>query len=620
MKALTASLLILISTLPGFSAPRDAQWDQVAMHLAKDLPKSAIEVLTTIDIQARAENAWPEAVRATAQRVMLEGRIAEGRDAIGRVTGLDPELAKAPPEMKPLLQTLQALWLWDYFYQNRWQFMQRTQTAAKPSDDIQTWDLKRILAEIDTRLLRALENRAALQQCPIANYDFLIIKGSAADELRPTLYDFLAHQILAFYAAEEQVNAAAEDSFTFGKDTPAFGTVAEFIAWKPASSDEKSWKLKTIRLYQELLAFHQQDMPARTHLDLLRLNWAKGALTGADADKRLEERLNEIITATAGHELQSLARANLANLHIAQKRMTEARAIAISGSEAFPDSPFAKMCVAAREAVERKECDVSTELIWNAAKPQFDVHYRNISKLHFRLYQRTWEPEGSNRDEKYLKKLLAREPAKQWSTELEPTPDFLAKSKALDAALDVPKGYYELITSVNPDFATSGNCLGHANVWVSELALTKVTMAANQGFVNHALTGAPIQNAKVELWDRDNNRDKWNLAETVSTDANGCYTGKNRTKDYLPRVIHQGDALAGQQGWVYGNTDSRNHDWVFLFTDRALYRPGQTIRFKGIAAFYDRTANDYHTKNNQDLEVMFMDLNQKEIAKLKVKS
>lgn len=620
MKTLTATLLLLISTVPGFSATRDAQWDQVNKHLAKDLPKSAIEVLTTIDQQARAEKAWPEAVRATAQRVMLEGSIAEGRDAIGRVKGLDPELAAAPPEMKPLLQTIQALWLWDYFSQNRWQFMQRSQTATKPGDDIQTWDLKRILAEIDARFLLALGDRAALQQSPIGGYGFLIVKGSAPDELRPTLYDFLAHQILAFYAFEEQVNPDAEDSFTFGKDTPAFGPVAEFIAWKPASTDEKSWKLKTIRLYQELLTFHQQDMPARTHLDLQRLNWAKGALTGADAKQRLEERLNEIITATEGHELQSLARANLANLLFAQKRMAEARAIAISGSQAFPDSPFGKMCVHAREAVERKECDVSTELIWNAAKPQFEVRYRNISQLHFRLYQRTWQPEDFSRDEKSLKKLLARQPTKQWSADLEPTPDFLAKSKALDAALDVPKGYYDLITSVNPDFAISGNCLGHTTVWVSDLALTKVSMAANLGFVNHALTGAPIQNAKVELWTHDNNREKWKMMETVSTDANGFYAGQNRRRDYLPRVVHQGDALAGGQGWYNEYTGSRRHEEIFLFTDRALYRPGQTIRFKGIAASYDRTTNDYHTRNNQDFEVVFQDLNSKEIAKLAVKS
>ena len=125
MKILTTILFVLTFAIPGYSAPRDAAWTQVKQQLGKDLPKSAVEVLKTIDTKARAEKAWPEAVRATAQRVLLEGRIAEGKDAIGRIKGMDAELATAPAEMQPLLQTLQALWLWEYFYQNRWQFMQR---------------------------------------------------------------------------------------------------------------------------------------------------------------------------------------------------------------------------------------------------------------------------------------------------------------------------------------------------------------------------------------------------------------------------------------------------------------------------------------------------------------
>ena len=84
----TSCLILALSTLLGSAAPRDAEWGQVKQHLAKDLPKSAIAVLTTIDQQARAESAWPEALRATAQRVLLEGRIAEGRDAVGRIKGI----------------------------------------------------------------------------------------------------------------------------------------------------------------------------------------------------------------------------------------------------------------------------------------------------------------------------------------------------------------------------------------------------------------------------------------------------------------------------------------------------------------------------------------------------
>ncbi|MEI6675432.1 MAG: alpha-2-macroglobulin family protein, partial [Verrucomicrobiota bacterium] len=623
MKTSSIPAVLLLTTLIGYAAPRDAAWNQVKQHLSRDLPKSAVEVLKTIDTQARAEKAWPEAVRATAQQVLLEGRIAEGKDAIGRIKGMDAELATAPAEMQPLLQTLQALWLWEYFYQNRWQIMERTQTAGKPGDDIQTWDLKRILAEIDGRFNTSLTNREALRKAAIGDYDILLTKGSAPDALRPTLYDFLVHQILIFHATEEQVNAAAEDAFTFDNASPAFGTTAEFLAWQPPSTDEKSSKLKAVKLYQELLAFHQADVSARIHVDLQRLGWAKTAVTGEHADKRLEERLREIIQAAEGNELQSLARANLAHLLIGQKRMTEARAIAIAGRDAFPESSFRAMCVNAIEAIEQKECTVSTELVWNAAKPQFDLQYRNITKLWLRLYPAKWSPERDDyRDDKTLKKLLGRKPVKEWSVDLEATADFLAKTKALDAPLDMTKGYYELVASANADFSLGKNHLNYASVWVSDLALaTRTSPGRYGGIVTHALTGEPIQGAKVELWTYNNKPDKWTLGQTQTTDANGFYSAADGGREQVvPRVICEDDSLAGEQGWGSDRNQDDSDDAVYLFTDRALYRPGQTIRFKGIAASFDRKKNDYHTLNNQKFEVVFQDMNDKEIAKLTVKS
>ncbi|MEI7909014.1 MAG: alpha-2-macroglobulin family protein [Verrucomicrobiota bacterium] len=624
MKTPSTCLILALSTLLGSAAPRDAEWGQVKQHLAKDLPKSAIAVLTTIDQQARAESAWPEALRATAQRVLLEGRIAEGRDAVGRIKGMDAELAKAPAPMQPMLQSIQALWLWEYFYQNRWQFMQRTQTADKPGDDIQTWDLKRILGEIDARFNKALANREELRKTAVGDYDILLAKGTAPDALRPTLYDFLVHQILDFYSIEEQVNAAAEDSFSFNNSSPAFGTSTEFLAWKPLSTDEKSWKLKAIMLYQELLAFHQADVSPRIHVDLQRLGWAKNALTGGDADKRLEERLNEIIKATAGNELQSLARANLAHLLIDQKRMTEAREIAIAGRDAFPDSSFRSMCVNAIETIERKEISVSTELVWNAAKPQFELQYRNVNKLWFRLYPKNWSPDHNdysyfNDDGKSLKKLLATQPAKEWSVDLAATPDFLAKSKSLDTPPDLAKGCYELIASATADFSLAKNRLECTRVWVSDLALvTGSTRGRAVGYVRNALTGEPVKAAKVELWTYNNKPNAWALSQTIATDADGHFSAKGER--LVARVIYQDDALAGGQSWGYGGEEDHRVNSVYLFTDRALYRPGQTIRFKGIAASYDRQKNDYHSVNNKNFEVIFQDLNDKDIAKLTVKS
>ena len=623
MKPIRTAILLIMSAIPSFSGPRDSQWSQVRKDLDKDLPKSAIEKLQAIDQAARADQAWPEAIRATALRLRLAGRIAEGRDEIGPIKNLDAEMANTPPPMKPLLQTVQALWIWEYYYQNRWQFMQRTQTGAKPGDDIQTWDLNRILGEVDSRFQQSLANRDALRAIPIADYDFILTKGTAPDSLRPTLYDFIIHEYLRFHEARDQVNAAAEDEFMFDGASPAFGTLDEFLAWKPDPANAKSPRLRALGLYQELLAHHRQNLEPRIHADLMRLAWAKGAVTGEEPTQRLMDRLKELIEQSADNELQSLARANLAQMLVGQKKLVDAREMAIAGRDAFKKGRFRDLCVSIIEHVEAKEADLSTELVWNAAKPEFDLRYRNINKIWFRLYPTKWAPEREGyRDDDSMRKLLAGKPVRAWSVDLEATPDYQEKSRALEAPHDLPPGYYELVASPTEGFPLRRNQISYTRVWRSDLALTfKGGGGECGGWVNHALTGQPIKDAKVEMWVFQNQKERWTLGETLTTGADGRFSAKpveNRNCLFLARL--GADSLAGNSGYLYNPRTIDQNDQVYLFTDRALYRPGQTVRFKGIAASYNRKTNDYHTRNNQGLEVRFLDLNRKEIAKVQVQS
>lgn len=623
MNPIRALALAIASSLPCFAGPHDADWNQVEKHLANDLPKSAMEILAKIDQEARTNKAWPEAIRATAQRLALDGRIQEGQNPVARINALNTELTTAPKEMLPLLETIQALWIWEFFQQHSWQFMQRTQTASPPGNDIQTWDLNRILTEVDNRFTTALTHRDSLRSIPISDFDFLIPKGTAPDTLRPTLYDFVAHETLAFYAAREQVTPASENTFTFAPDSPAFAPSPEFLTWNPATTDTASAKLKSIRLYQELLEFHRNNLDARTHADLMRLAWAKSAVTGEAPTKRLEERLNEIIQTTAGNELQSLARANLANLLIGQKRLVEAHATAIAGRDAFPNSPFAKFCTAAIETIERKQFDLATESIWNAAKPQFDLQYTNITQLHFRLYPARWQaPAPQQRNEESIRQLTASKPAHAWSTPLDPTPDFLPKSRSLDAPIHLPPGLYELVASANPEFTTQNNRIAITHVWISNLALT-TRLNGNQsaGWVNDALTGEPIQFAKAELWTPDDRRQSWSVTATTTTKADGTFSFPNPHQGSgIIRISHKNDSITSSSFWNHESRTTPTSEIIHLFTDRAIYRPGQTIHFKGIAASYNREKNDYKTINDASFSVKFVDSNQKEIASIEVKS
>ena len=176
-------------------------------------------------------------------------------------------MSPAPAETKPVLEAVLARWYWHYFQANRGRFLQRTQTAGAPGPDFLTWDLARILAEIDRRFTAALAGEAILKATPISAYDDLLEKGTVPDAYRPTLYDFLAQEALAFYQIGEQAAVRSEDTFELEPDSPIFADATEFSRWKPESTDTNSPILKAVALYQKLLDFHRNDADKSAYYD-----------------------------------------------------------------------------------------------------------------------------------------------------------------------------------------------------------------------------------------------------------------------------------------------------------------------------------------------------------------
>ena len=130
------------------AGPRDDLWRQVNEAVQKGLPKTAITNLEPIIAGALKDKAYAEATKAIAKKIALEGNI-QGNKPEERIVRLEAEIARAPKEMAPVMETLLAHWYWQYFQQNRWRFMQRTATAQAPGKDFTTWDLPRLFAEID---------------------------------------------------------------------------------------------------------------------------------------------------------------------------------------------------------------------------------------------------------------------------------------------------------------------------------------------------------------------------------------------------------------------------------------------------------------------------------------
>ena len=107
-------LLVVVVLLQGAQAMAgkwDQQWKQVDEAVNKGLPKTAIERLDPIIQGAMKEKAYPEAIKAIAKKIALEGNI-QGNKPEEKIARLEAEIAKAPKEMAPVMNAILADWYW----------------------------------------------------------------------------------------------------------------------------------------------------------------------------------------------------------------------------------------------------------------------------------------------------------------------------------------------------------------------------------------------------------------------------------------------------------------------------------------------------------------------------
>ncbi len=656
LAAAAVTLVLVTSSLQ--ASPRDAQWKAVEDAIQKGLPRTAITNLEPIIQAAFKEKAYAEAVRAIGQKIALEANI-QGNKPEEKITRLEAEIAKAPKEMVPLMDTLLAEWYWQYFQQNRWRFMQRTATATQLGKDFTTWDLPRLFAEIDKQFQKALAAEKILKATPISAWNDLLQKGTMPDSYRPTLYDFIAYEALTFYASGEQAAAKPEDAFELSADSAILDSAEKFLVWQPAArADTDSPMLKAIRLYQDLLRFHKNDPApplAFAAADLERLTWGWNTAFGEDKNTRCKAALEVFIRTYADFDISALASEREARVLQQEGDLVAAHRLSLRGAELFPQSPGGKLCRNLVNEIEARSASIKTERVWNCfpgsasgagilpagaagvssanqqdrrdACPTITIRYRNVEMVYFRAIPVDWEmflekrynrPENLSDQER--REILARKPALEWSAKLPPTTDYKERGFETPAPDSLKPGFYFIAASNDAKFGEADNIVSMTDVWVSDLALvTRTHDGRLEGFVLKAGSGEPVAGAEASVWHLDNQGSR--IADpTLATDENGFFSLKpGQNRGYLFRARHEGQEIATAGDlWVYYNRqEDRPSAQTVFFTDRAIYRPGQTIQYKGICLWVDQAKDNYEVLKGEQLTVVFKDVNGKEVARQK---
>jgi tetratricopeptide (TPR) repeat protein len=613
---------------------REEQWANVEDAETRGLPKTAIGHLNPIIERALKEKAYPEAIKGFAKKIALESSTEGNEDTAEKIKRMRAAIATVPVEMRPVMHTILAHWWWDHFRHEDGLFRDRSVTSDLSDPDIRTWDQMRVFVEIGKSFDQALASEKELKAIPIDQYSFLLTKGSIPDTYRPTLYDFLAFEALSFYTTDEHARGKPQDAYDLPADSPIFGTVEEFLKWEPKATDANSKTIKAIKLYQKLLAFHKDDQDKSALLDTslhrLRFGWIKAV--GEKRNANYKSTLEAFIKSNAAHELSAMAYFFLASVAQSEGDLVKAREIAKTGMKTFPDSPGGKLCFNLIDFIESKSASVATERVWADPLPTIQVTFKNITKAYFRVVPADYiermkgnsvRPEVLREEE--AKALLSEKPVREFSRDLPATPDYKERTERIPAPADLKPGFYYLVVSHAENFGEENNSVSYAGFWVSNLAIVtrfehgKGEMA---GIVTDNRSGEPIAGAKVELWSLKS-LNGWQPGKTATTDASGLYhIAANSERLHIVVATHNGQQLASDNEKTVEayERDESPGEKVVVFTDRSLYRPGQTIQYKGIYVYFDRAKGKYEVVANRDVEVVFIDTNYKEIARHKAKT
>ncbi len=639
------------SAAPGPPTPFGKQWQKIEALLKKEQTATAAPLVEAVYQQAKRENNAPAYVRALLYKIRLLS--AKENDADEKAIALlEADLPGAQFPARPILHSLLASLYADYFNQHRYQLYQRTPGAAPTTDQatpggadggtsLATWDAARLGAAIVRHYEQSVQDGPARQlKTTLAGLGDLAAGGDAEGrQLRPTLYDLLAQRAIAGLQNQELYITRPEQQFQV-TDSRLFGRAPEFAALPLAApaADSLNGQLHALQLLQRLTAARlaAHNPAALADVDLQRLDYLHRLTQDTDLAGQYEPALARLADA---YKALPISTEFIARRAEAQRETDPAAAVALAreAEARFPKSRGAARARQLRAEIEQPEVAFTAADIVVPGQPwRLDLTVRNVRELHawaYRVSPKQWESfnryDGRNQSVavRYAQALKAA-PAATWAV---PGPLLAYQEQKIAAAGPaLPRGYYLVIISNQqqaPLAAQAGASTAAALLGASELSAlhrTQPATGAPQLLVLQRQSGQPLPGvsaqATYQQYDHSGRQQVSRLGEVRSTTDTGLAAfdlplkpttkvpGYPNEQVASIRLWRGADTLVVRNpgGYYYNQpTDAgATETKCLLFTDRAIYRPGQTVYFKGILLEKRGSKSRLLTKGKQAVELV----------------
>ena len=612
----------------------DDLWAKVYRYEWKELPHSASQVVDSIYRLAKNDKNEVQLLKALIYQSKFLVYLEE--DAELKVVGkLREEIQDSQGLSRSLLTCLLAQVYRQYYNNNRWEYYERVEASPSSyTSDFRLWDIHRIYREIDSLFQASLASASSLQKASIDAYDGLLIKAEHSTRYRPTLYDFLAHEAIYFY--QSAGNSLLNPSQAFGLVDTLYLT--DYQYQNPAFPPSMDF-VKVLSIYDKLRAFYasSQRVEALAMLELQRAEFVKEQFTWPEKNLQYMYALQQLQEKYSDNEAAYTIMFELAYSHFElgdNKAYPQGNIKALDLCNtllnASRDSVTIEKALFLKERIERKEMSIEGEDHVTADQySKILVEYRNVDSLYLAIFQIPFPKNKRERLAIDSVRFLFATYKSIWEakTPLPSKQDYFSHSTEV-LMPSLPKGAYRVIVSAAPfsDSLWTSKLWAYQDITSTHITLIKSQQNDKDRFqVLDRSTGKALARAQFELFSKD--KDLVNDAKGQS-DGKGFYSVARKTKRYSSydvQVSHNGDTAQFFNFYTYppsyrekSDEEPKTTAKTYLFTDRAIYRPGQTLYFKGV--LIEKKGKKTRAVPNEYVEVYLEDVNSEEVGFLRLKT
>ena len=611
MKKIVALIIFVALAVSAFAQTTDDKykkmWKEVSDAQYKDLPKTALEKVEKIMDMAVADKDDYQQIKAITYKMKFLVEASQDGN-LKSVDFLEEQAEKLSGTGKHLCNFLLGASYQNYYSRNRYQIDSRSavsDSADKKGSRLEFYDknefMKIIISKYKLALNPELKNVAA------NDYKEFFSDNCTDNNFYPTLYDELAYGITEQLAKlYRYTRTNLDDSF--------FCSADDFTRMEIPDSNENT-EMASLYFMQQIMKQNLPSSSAYAFTDYERINYIAEKQSGKDdiimslyTDAAKKYKGDETVIFINTKIAQQLSEKSAAD-------RVEAVNLLKSTIEEYKDSKYITYCSNLLSRITFPAIHISSDKVNypNENIPLY-IEYENTKTAKIKVVKvsdnaSTYDSFNSNTAT--INKYYTNKAVTEGTINLPDANDYSTHSTYY-VEKGLPTGFYIVFAE-----SDSTRIESYTLLTVSRFALLRID--DGKYMVVDRNSGKPIDKVKVKVTNRT--YEKTETILTTETGADGIFSFDPKKHSYNTHIsLKKDNDDMCFSAYGYYQEDSKDYERarIKILTDRAIYRPGQSVYFKVIE--YRGMDNNFSVVPDDSVRVVISDVNYQEIGEVVLKT